>query len=87
MIFGGELIRQPDASIRPVLIQLPATLEAECADQSVTSDVGIQKRSNSERRVRFSAVLLWKSSERVKGYRTTQAQRPGPRDATIATVA
>jgi hypothetical protein len=35
MILGGELIRQPDAPVRPVLIQLPAT--------SVTPDVAIQK--------------------------------------------
>ena len=66
MIFGGELIRQPDAPVRPALIPLPATLETERADTSVTSDVGIQNRSDSERRVRFSAVRLWKSAARVK---------------------
>ena len=85
MIFGGELIRPPDAPVRPVLIQLSAILEAERAGPSVTSDVGIQKRSNSERRGRFSAVRLRKSARRVKGYRTTQAQRPGPRGRSIAT--
>jgi len=66
MIIGGELIRPPDAPVRPVLIPLPATLEAERADPSVTSDVGIQKRSDAERRVRFSVVRLWKSGGRVK---------------------
>ncbi len=66
MILGGELIRQSNAPVRPVLIQLPAILEAERADPSVTSDVGIQKRSDSERRVRFSVVRLWKSVGRVK---------------------
>ncbi|MBI4659901.1 MAG: hypothetical protein HY735_13755 [Verrucomicrobia bacterium] len=66
MIFGGELIRQPDAPVCPVLIPLPATLEAERADPSVASDVGIHKRSDSERRGRFSALLPWKSAGRVK---------------------
>ena len=66
MIFGGEPIRQPNAPVRPVLIQLPATLEAERADPSVTPNVGIQKRPDSERRVRFSVVRLWKSAGRVK---------------------
>ena len=65
-ILGGELIRQPDAPIRPVLIPLPATLEAVRAVPSVTSDVGINKPSDAERRVRFSAVRLWKSAARVK---------------------
>ena len=78
MIIGGELIRQPDAPVRPVLIPLPATLEAERTDQSVTSNVGIQKRSNSERCVQFSAVRLWKSAGRVKGYRTTKLRHPAP---------
>ncbi len=66
MIIGGELIRQPDAPVRLVLIPFPATLEAECTDQSVTPNVGINKRSDSERPVRYSAVVLWKSAERVK---------------------
>ena len=43
MIFGGELIRQPDAPVRPVLIRFAATLEAERADPSVTPDVSINK--------------------------------------------
>ena len=43
MIIGGELIRPPDAPVRPVLFPFPATSEAECADPSVTSNVGIQK--------------------------------------------
>ncbi len=66
MIIGGELIRQPDAPVRPVLIQLSTTSETERADQSVTPNVGIQKRSDSERHVRFSVVRLWKSAGRVK---------------------
>jgi hypothetical protein len=66
MIFGGELIRQPDAPVCPVLIPFPATLDAERADPSVTPNVGLQKRSNSERRGPFSAVLPWKSARRVK---------------------
>ncbi len=65
MIFGGDLIRQPDAPVRPVVIPFPATLEAERAGPSLTPNVGIQKRSDSERRVRFSAVRLWKSVGRV----------------------
>ncbi len=75
-ILGGELIRQPDAPIRPVLIPLPATWEAENADQSVTSNVGINKRSDSERRGRFSALLLSKSTAHVKDTeRQAQARR------------
>jgi len=66
MIIGGKLIRPPDSPVRPVLIPLPATLEAQRADPSVTSDVGIQKPSDAERRVRFSVVRLWKSAGRVK---------------------
>ena len=66
MILGGELIRQPDSPVRPILILLPATSEAERADPSVTPNVGLQKRSDSERRVQFSAVRLWKSAGRVK---------------------
>ena len=62
MIIGAELIRQSDAPVRPVLIQLPATLETERADPSVTQDVGMQKRSDSERSDRFSAGLLCQCS-------------------------
>ena len=65
-IIGGELIRQPVAPVRPVLIPFPATLETERAVPSVTSDVGIQKRSDSERRARFPAGRLWESAGRVK---------------------
>jgi len=65
-IFGGELIRRSDAPVRPVLIPLPVTLEAERADPSVTPNIGLQKRFDSERRDRFSAVRLRKSAGRVK---------------------
>ena len=76
MIFGGALIRQPDAPVRPVLIPLPATLEAERADPSVTSNVSINKRSDSERHVRFSAVRLWKSAGRVKDTERPSSDTP-----------
>ena len=66
MIIGGELIRQPAAPVCPVLIPFPATLEAERADLSVTSNVGINKPPDSERRDQLSAVMLWKTAGRVK---------------------
>ena len=72
MIIGGELIRQSDAPVRPVLFPFPATLEAEGTDQSVTPSAGLHFRSASERRVSVPAVPLWKSARRVKGYRTTK---------------
>ena len=76
MILGGELIRQPEAQVCPVLIPLPATLEVERADPSVTPNVGINKRSDSEWRVQFSAVRLWKSAGRVKDTERSSSGTP-----------
>ena len=72
MIFGGELIRQPDAPVRPVLIPLPATLEAVRAVPSVTSDVGINKPSDAERRGRLLCCALQETRRTRQAYRTTK---------------
>ena len=42
-ILGGGLIRQPDAPVCPVLIQLSAAINAERTDQSVALNIGIPK--------------------------------------------